>query len=86
VVLEIEDESFHVAEALVQHPQLVVGRGDIVQHADDEVALNGLPASSCVLKNLLAFRQQDQRFFVCSHIYLAFGLIVDAFHLINEIL
>lgn len=48
MVLKVKDDTFYVPETFVKNPKFMVGGCNIVQNADDEVALNGFSAPSCI--------------------------------------
>jgi hypothetical protein len=84
VVLQIEENAFDVADALLKHPQFVVGRGQVVENAYNEFPLDGLTTAGSVLENLLALIEKDQSLLECSHVDLLPGLVVDGLDLVDE--
>ena len=47
--VEVEDKGFKVLRTLVQFPDLLVAASLIVQHADDDILIDGLAATCSIL-------------------------------------
>ena len=62
----------------------MVGGCNVVQNADNKISLNGLSASSGILKNLFGLDQQAECFLVGPQVDLSFGLPTDADNFCDE--
>lgn len=52
--VEVEDKSLEVLWAFIEFPYFLVAAGDVVQHADYDVFVDGFTATCCILQDLLS--------------------------------